>query len=297
MIPAPGLLGGIALAVAATACFASLDSGTKLVGASLPLITALWIRYLVQAVLVSAVLLPARGLAAFRTAHPRFQLLRGLLLLSTSGLAYASLLFMPVGEFTAVVMLTPLAVTVLVAVVLRQPVSLPRWLLVAGGFAGALLVIRPGGAAFQWATLLPLALVACNAWFQVLTSRLAGTEDPLTMQLYSAWIGTIAVAAGLPWAWAPPADVRTWAVLGGMGFFAVLGHYLLTLAYRRAPVATLMPYMYGQIGFAMLGGLWLFGHVPDGMALAGIGLIALCGAAGAWLTVRESRIDPQPLEP
>ena len=77
---------------------------------------------------------------------------------------------------------------------------------------------------------------------------------------------------------------------------ASVGHFLLILAYARAPAATLMPFLYAQIGFAMLGGWLIFDHVPDQWATLGIILVAICGAAGAWLTVREGRITVQPAE-
>ena len=70
-----------------------------------------------------------------------------------------------------------------------------------------------------------------------------------------------------------------------------VGHFLLILAYQRAPASTLTPYLYVQIGFAMLGGWVVFSHVPDGWSIAGMALIALCGAAGAWAAVRESRVQ------
>ena len=194
---------------------------------------------------------------------------------------------MPVGEFTAIVMITPLAVTLLAATLLKEHVSRLRWALVAGGFAGTLVIIRPGGEAFGWASLLPLLLVASNASFQVLTSKLARTEDPITMHLYTGWVGTLLSALALPFAWAPLADPWLWAVLCFMGLSATVGHYFLIMAYYRAPAATLTPYLYTQIAFAMLGGLLVFSHVPDKLSLAGIAMIAVCGAAGAWLTVRE----------
>ncbi|RYY81241.1 MAG: EamA/RhaT family transporter, partial [Comamonadaceae bacterium] len=80
-----------------------------------------------------------------------------------------------------------------------------------------------------------------------------------------------------------------WAVLAFMGLSATVGHFLLIMAYYRAPAGTLTPFLYSQIGFAMLGGLLVFSHVPDTISLAGIGMIAVCGAAGAWLTVHERR--------
>jgi len=287
---------GIGCAVLATACFATLDSGVKIMGAGLPIVTIVFVRYVVQAVLMSVALLPARGLAALRTEHPRFQCLRGVLLMLSSVLAFLSLQHMPVGEFTAVIMVTPLAITVLAALVLKEKVSALRWVLVTLGFAGTLAVLRPGGDAFQWATLLPLALVACSAWFQVLTSRLARTEDPLAMQFYSGWVGALLLAVLLPWGWATPAGWLDWAKLIAMGFAGTLGHYLLILAYRRTPAATLMPFLYAQIAFAMAAGYLVFDHLPDRVALVGILVIALSSAAGAWLTVRESRIVVQPTE-
>jgi drug/metabolite transporter (DMT)-like permease len=71
---------------------------------------------------------------------------------------------------------------------------------------------------------------------------------------------------------------------------------MLILAYQRAPAATLTPYLYSQIGFAMLGGWLVFSHVPDGWSLVGMVTIAICGAGGAWLTLRESRVKPDPVE-
>ncbi|MGV3570704.1 MAG: DMT family transporter [Ramlibacter sp.] len=282
-------LAGILLVVAASACFASLDTATKYASAAVPLLMALWFRYCFQAVATTLAVLPIRGVAVFRTRKLAWQLVRGLLLFTSSLLAFASLRYMPVGEFTAIVMITPLAVTLLAATLLKDHVSPLRWALVAGGFAGTLVIIRPGGDSFGWASLLPLLLVASNASFQVLTSKLARTEDPITMHLYTGWVGTLLAALALPFVWTPLADRWLWAVLCFMGLTATVGHYLLIMAYYRAPAATLTPYLYAQIGFAMLGGLLVFSHVPDKLSLAGIAMIAVCGAAGAWLTVRERR--------
>jgi drug/metabolite transporter (DMT)-like permease len=285
----PHALAGIALVVAASACFAALDTTTKYVSLAVPLLMALWFRYFFQAVATTVVVLPQRGMAVWRTRHLGWQLVRGLLLLTSSLLAFASLRYMPVGEFTAIVMITPLVITLLAATMLKERVSLLRWLLVAGGFAGTLVIIRPGGQTFGWSSLLPIALVASNAWFQVLTSKLARTEDPVTMHLYTGWTGTIAASLTLPFVWTTLPDPWLWAALCFMGLMATVGHFALILAYYRAPAATLTPYLYTQIAFAMLGGVLVFRHVPDHLSLAGIVMIAVCGAAGAWLTVRERR--------
>jgi drug/metabolite transporter (DMT)-like permease len=285
----PHALAGIAMVIGASACFAALDTTTKYVSAGVPLLMALWFRYFFQAVATTAVVLPLRGRTVWRTRRLAWHLLRGMLLLTSSLLAFASLRYMPVGEFTAIVMITPLAITLLAATLLKEPVSALRWALVAGGFVGTLMIIQPGGTAFGWSSLLPLALVASNACFQVLTSKLARTEDPVTMHLYTGWTGTLVSALSLPFVWTPLQDPWLWAGLCFMGLTATVGHFMLILAYYRAPAATLTPYLYSQIGFAMLGGMVVFAHVPGPLALAGIVMIALCGAAGAWLTVRERR--------
>ena len=281
---------GIALAVIAMVCFASLDTITKYVSASVPLFMAIWFRYTVQAVLTTAVVLPLRGRAALRTAHPKFQVLRGVLLLSTSLLAYLGLKFMPVGEFTALVMIAPLIITLLAATMLGEKVSPLRWALVTGGFTGTLIIIQPGHDVFEWHTLLPVALAFLVAWYQTLTSKLAKTEDPATMHLYTGWVGALIAALGLPFVWQSMPSLALWGLMALLGVLSAVGHFLLILAYQRSPAATLTPYLYTQIGFAMMGGWLVFSHVPDGFALMGMTLIAICGAAGAWLVVREGKM-------
>lgn len=290
------VLAGIGLVLLATACFATLDTATKLSTAAVPVIMGVWFRYVFQAVTMAAVLLPRHGLAVLRTAHPKYQILRGCLLLVSSNLAFLSLRYMPMAEFTAIVLVVPLVVTLLAATQLKEQVSPLRWGLVAGGFAGTLIILRPGGDAFSWATLLPVGLVVTNAWFQVLTSKLAQTENPLTMNFYSGWVGAVIASLALPFAWTALPSWHWWALLCLMGFMGTVGHFMLILAFQRAPASTLTPYLYAQIGFAMLGGWLVFARVPDAVSLVGIGLIAICGAAGAWLTVKERRLPIEPAE-
>ena len=278
--------GGIAFMVAALMCFGALDTSTKFVSATAPLVMALWFRYLVQAGLTTAVLWPSRGRQLFRTARPALQLVRGLLLLTCSGIAFLSLRVMQVGEFTAIVMLTPLLLTVVAAAMLGERVSWLRWLCVLGGFAGAMLVIRPGMEMFDWAMLLPLVLVLANTAFQILTSRMARTEDPATMHVYTGLVGLVVTSSVLPMAWTQlPATV--WAAIGLMGVLSTTGHFLLIVAFTRAPVVVLTPYLYLQIAFATLGGAIVFSHMPDALSFAGIALVAVSGVFGTWLTGRE----------
>jgi len=295
-LAAERVLAGIGLVILATACFATLDTATKVSTAAVPVVMGVWFRYAFQAVAMSIVLLPRHGLTLLRTAHPKYQALRGTLLLGSSVFAFLSLRYMPMAEFTAIVLLTPLAVTLLASVVLKEQVSALRWGLVAGGFAGTLVILRPGGEAFSWAMLLPIGLVVTNAWFQLLTSKLVQTENPLTMNFYTGWMGALLASVALPFAWTALPSWHWWALLCLMGFMGTVGHFILILAFQRAPASTLTPYLYAQIAFAMLGGWIVFSRVPDLLSLAGIGLIAVCGAAGAWLTVKERRVPIQPTE-
>ena len=190
----------------------------------------------------------------------------------------------------------PLLMALLASLTLAERVSVWRWTLVIGGFLGTLIIIRPGGERFSWAMLLPLGLVILNAWFQILTSRLARTEDPMTMHFYTGWTGLLLAALALPFAWTSLDSWLLWAGLAVMGLMATVGHFMMILAYARTPVSTLTPFLYAQIGFAMLGGWLAFSHVPDRLSLLGMAMVAVCGAAGAWLAVRESRIAFQAVE-
>lgn len=281
---------GVFLIVCMAACFASMDTSIRYLGAFLPVLLILWARYTTQAT-VMAVWLLARG--SFRCAHPRFQLLRGALLLATSAMSFFGVQYMPVPEFTAINMLTPVLVTLLAAWLLHEPVSRLRWALVWGGFAGALIVIRPGSGLFGWAVLFPLCGALTYASFQVLTSRLASQESPYTTHFYTGLTGTLLLT---PVLLASPIDVGAalaaaspgqWGLLATIGLLGTTGHLLLILALGMAPTATLMPFIYLQIGMAAAIGWLVFRTVPDGWSWAGMAVIAACGATSAWLNLRK----------
>ena len=226
-------LQGVLLVIAAVALFACFDTGVKIASALAPVGVVVWARYLFQVGVTAVTVLPRRGRALLRTERPGLQLLRGLCLLSLSVLAFFSLQVMPVGEFTAIVMLTPLLITLLAALTLGERISAWRWLLLAGGMAGALIVIRPKGEAqdLGWAALLPLGLVVSNALFQIITSRLARTEDPATTHFYTGLTGALLTSAALPWSW-QQLSPTTWALLALLGAlgWAVAGSGGLALA-------------------------------------------------------------------
>jgi drug/metabolite transporter (DMT)-like permease len=259
-------------------------------------LVVLWARYAMQALAMAVWLARPAQRHLLRTAHPRFQLVRGSLLLIISALGFKGLQLLPVAEFTAVVLLTPLIVTVLAVSFLGERMTPLRWALVAGGFGGALLVVRPGSGLFGWAASIPALAALLYAGFQMLTRRLAGLEHPLTTHLYTGVIGTLATSLALAllptdlWRELSHAGPALWALLVLVGVFGTAGHLLLILAIGMAPMSLLMPFTYVQIVFATLAGWAAFGHVPDAPAFAGMTVIACCGAAAAWLNAREARV-------
>ena len=275
----------------ALACFAVLDTTTKRVTMVLPIMMAVWARYFFQAFLITAVVLPLKGLAVLTTQNPRQQLARGVLLAVVTGLAFSSLKFLPVGEFTAINMTAPLLVTLLAARTLGEHVSLQRVWLVCGGFVGTLIIVRPGTDVFGWPLLIPMALVIVNAAFQLLTSKMARTEDAMTTQFYTTWVGTALTSLPLFWFWVPVTEMRVLLELVLMGAAGATGHFLLILAFERSPAGALMPYMYAQIAFGIFWGWVIFKHVPDHVSLFGIGLIAILGAVGSLLPRIQAWLD------
>lgn len=281
---------GVFFIVLACACFAALDSANKYLSSNVPILVAVWFRYAFQSVVTPTVALPIRGLQLLRTAHPGLHLLRGLLLMVVSVMGVASLKLMPLADFTSLVMLTPLMVTLLAAVFLRERASFLRWLLVLGGFSGAMLVVHPTSNPMGWTIIFPIVTVTLYSAFQIVTSRMARTEDPLTMHLYTGLIGAVILGLALPFVWQPIEHAHLWWLLLLTGVLGTVGHFLLIQAFAHAPASLLTPYLYSQIGFATLIGWWMFNHVPEAQTQAGIALIVVCGALAAWLAARTPQV-------
>jgi drug/metabolite transporter (DMT)-like permease len=280
---------GIGFLLIALACFAVLDTMTKQVLLSVPVLMVIWVRFVVQALLTSVFMLPRAGRSVLQTSRPYAQLLRGMLLLTCTLLACLSLQFMPVGEFAAISMTAPLFVTLLASRLLGEHVSGLRIALVFGGLCGALLIVRPGHSSFGWTVIFPLLLVAANTIFQLLTSKITVTERSTNTHFYSVWIGAFLSTFLLIWGWVPIVNIELWMRLILIGAAGAMGHFMLIVAFEKSPAAALMPYMYAQIGFAILGGWFMFGHFPDTLSMAGVAIIALCGIAAGVLTMFERK--------
>jgi drug/metabolite transporter (DMT)-like permease len=272
-----GLRPGIVFAVLAMASLSFSDATSKWVMLSVSPVMVLWFRYAVQAVGTTLVLAPMRGRAMWRTHSLRWELLRGVLMVSCSLLAFYCLQRMPVAEFTATVMLTPLVLTALARFVMKEQVSPLRWLMVVGGLIGALLVVRPGGQVDPSVTWMALTVVLTFAVFQAVTSHMTRTEDPAVMQLYTGWVGWLVSTLLVLNAWVTPQSLHEYLLLLLVGLAATLGRYLLIVAFSKAPASEVSPFLYTGVGFSTLMGWWLFQHIPDVWAFTGMALVVLCG--------------------
>ncbi|WP_434987055.1 DMT family transporter [Pseudomonas protegens] len=273
---------GIALICLAVLLFASHDTLSKYLSAFYPIVMVVWARYVVHTLLMLVVFVPRSGFSAVvRTKRPGLQLLRALCLIGTSLLFTTGLRYIPLAEATAVNFLAPLLVTALSVPFLGERVSRAQWLAVLAGFAGVLIVVRPGGALFTPAILLPLGSALCFGFYQLLTRKLSGVDSPTTSNFLTGILNSLIMSALLPFFWSTPTLVHGLFMIG-LGTCGMLGHMLLTQAFRHAAPAMLAPFSYGQILFAGLFGYLIFDHTPDQYALVGIAVICLSGLAVAW---------------
>ncbi|MEG1455612.1 MAG: EamA/RhaT family transporter, partial [Comamonas sp.] len=189
-------LTGIGLTVCACALFALLDSATKFSGQALPMLLVVWLRYLAQALVTTALVLPRYGLSILRTQHPRFQLSRSAFGLLTTCVAFFCIQSMPLGNFTAIWAASPLLIVVASAWLFKERISGARLVLLLIGLACVILIVRPESTdqPLGWRSLLPMALLLCGTGYQLLGSRLARLDAPATTQLYTTWLPLLLTA-------------------------------------------------------------------------------------------------------
>lgn len=273
---------GIALICLAVLLFASHDTLSKYLSGFYPIVMVVWARYVVHTLLMLVVFVPRSGFSAVvRTKRPGLQLLRALCLIGTSLFFTTGLRYIPLAEATAVNFLAPLLVTALSVPLLGERVSRGQWLAVLAGFIGVLIVIRPGGALFTPAILLPLCSALCFGFYQLLTRKLSGIDSPTTSNFLTGILNSLIMSAALPFFWSTPSLWHGLFMIG-LGTCGMLGHLLLTQAFRHAAPAMLAPFSYGQILFAGLYGYLIFDHTPDSFGIVGIAVICFSGLAVAW---------------
>lgn len=283
----PQPLLGVVLILVSCLTLAAHDGLSKYLTQLYPVFLVIWARYLAQTVLMLTLFTPRMGRRVYHTLRPRLQICRGLSLVSVSMLFISGLSYIPLAEATAVIFLTPLLVTIASAL-LGERVSRSQWVAVGCGLIGVMVIVRPGGALFTPAILLPFGAALSFTVYQLITRRLAATDHPVTSNFITSLVGSLVMSVLVFFNWQTPTlhDALMMAALGAM---AMSGHLLLTNAFRFASAAALAPFTYSQIIFAGVVGLVAFDHAPDVGAIVGMSIIIASGLVMAYVQGRQPR--------
>ncbi len=275
---------GITLMLAAVFCFALLDATAKYLSNIIPALETAWCRYFVNFVLAVLFFRPWRNWSEYATRRPWLQVLRALLLLVITILSFTAVHYLPLAVTSSVQFAGPLLATALAGPVLGEWPGPRRWAAVTVGFIGVLIVIRPGAATFNPATLLTVAAALCFAFYSLTTRTLSATDSPNGMAIYAAGLSSILLAPAMPVVAVMPPSWMVASALVATGVFGGLGHWLLIMAHRDAPPTVLAPFNYTQLIWAIALGFFIFGNSPDHATLIGAGLIV---ASGLYALYRE----------
>jgi drug/metabolite transporter (DMT)-like permease len=280
-------LHGVLLFLAALFLFAALDATAKYMSAFFAVPLLVWARYLVHFVIMLVAMAPGMGREIIVTRRPWLMTFRALTLVGVTLLGQLALKTLPLAETTALVFITPLLVALLAGPLLGEQVRPRTWLATVAGFAGVLLIARPGGALVGPGVAYALGAALCYAVYQILTRKLAATEHPTRLLFYTALVGTLSMSLVLPAYWDGQMPTLTQSLLiTSLGLYGGIGHFLLIRAFREAPVSTLSPLLYIQLIWATLLGWWVFNQLPDVLAIVGMLII---GASGLSLALRTRR--------
>jgi drug/metabolite transporter (DMT)-like permease len=203
-----------------------------------------------------------------RVVDLRGQLMRGMLFIIGSMLSVWSLAVLPLATAITMLYLSPIFMVILSVPLLGERISRHRWIAVIGGFAGVLIIMRPGAATFQWVLLLPLLAAMVNALRDVITRRLARTETSISILFWSNIILMAGGFATLPLGWAPVSTHDAfWFVAAGI--FNGTAHFCIIEALRTGEASAMAPIRYTALLWAALLGFLLWGEVPELWLLAG----------------------------
>ncbi len=283
---------GILWMVVTGLCFVLVTALVKTLGTRVPAAESAFIRYLMGLVFLIPVW---RQLAAVRLSRRQWSLfgMRGFVHALGVLLWFYAMARLPLAEVTAMNYLTPVGVTILAVILLRERLATRRILAICAALAGALLVLRPGFRELD------------PGHFAMLGTALFYSGSYLTAKILSDEVSAVAVVALLsvtvticlaPFAWAQwvTPSLADLGVLFGVAFFATAGHFTMTLAFAAAPVTITQPVTFLQLVWSVLLGAAFFGESPDPWVIAG-GCVIL--ASVSFITWREARLKRRHITP
>ncbi|SDS59921.1 EamA-like transporter family protein [Pseudomonas cedrina] len=257
--------------------FASQDGITKVLVKDLPVAQLVMVRYWVfLAFAVGYSVYQGSLRTACRSRHPYLQVIRALIGVGEIALFGLGLRYLGMAEMHALYAVFPLMTLALAGAFLGEYVGVRRWIAAAIGFAGTVVILRPGTGVFELAALIPLLSALGFAVFSVLTRRISQGDSFATNMLYMGFFGAIAITSlGLP-GWVSP-SARQWALIGVLSITGVVAQLLLIQALRYAAASTLQPFNYTLLVFATLIGLFVFGELPDMWTVVGAAMVIIGG--------------------
>lgn len=278
---------GVLAITAGMASFVANDTLVKYVSEAMPASQLIFLRGIMASVLLLAIA-HAMGLTrGLRQLFERRVVARaGLDSLGT--VTYLIALFhIPLANATAINMATPLVVTVLAVVAFHETVNAGRWLSIAAGFTGVMLVVQPRGAEFSAYALLCLVGTLFQATRDIATRLIDRTIPSVLITLSTAIAVTL--FAGI-WSlfedWVPMQPAQ-WTLLAAASVFLSLGYFMVTVAMRAGEMSLIAPFRYSGLVFALVLGYAVWGYVPNTWAWAGI--ILLLGAGLSLMRAPRAR--------
>jgi drug/metabolite transporter (DMT)-like permease len=274
----------------ACALFPIMNGIVKLLAATYEPQQIVWFRIVSHLVLVAAVFMPRMGLGLLRTRRIGTQFVSSVMMLLSTLFFFSAVKSIPVAEAISVTFVAPLAVVLLAWPLLGERITWFRMAAVIVGFSGVLIVIRPGSAVFQWASLLLLCSAMCYAIYQILIRRLAGIDAPATSIFYSVLLGAIIMSMWLPLVWKLPTSWTDWALLCSLGVFGALGHYCVAKAMTYASANFVAPFNYTQMIGSVIVGYFMFAEVPDFYTWLGTAVVVGAGLMVGWQGRRTTKV-------
>jgi drug/metabolite transporter (DMT)-like permease len=270
----------------AAALIPLLNASAKYLTANYSVVEIAWARYAGHFFYMLAVFAPRRGPRLLVTSRPVLQLVRSSLLFASTAIYFSALGYIPLVTAAAISFMSPFIVTALAPLVLGEKVGLRRWVSVALGFAGAMVVIRPGTSAVNAAALLVFASATSSALYQLLTRKLAAHDPAETSITYIALAGFLLASVALPFTWKTPETLLDFSLFIALGLFGGFGHYFMVRAYELAPAPLIAPFNYAQLIGSLILGVAVFGQFPDLWTCVGAAMIV---GTGIYLLLREGR--------
>jgi drug/metabolite transporter (DMT)-like permease len=272
--------------VAAGFVFAFSSATSKWLVASYPVGEVLFTRAAVSLIALGGFFLPAAGLAVFHTRRPGAHLMRGVSQATSQTLLMVAFSLMPLASATAINFSAPLFATLASLVFLRERVGAARWLALAVGFFGVLLVTNPGAGTFQVGALYAIANAVL---FGTVTAGVRGmtrTESTATLTMYQMSVMTVVYGLMmLSFGVVMPSWYDAMLMLFN-GLTNAVGQYWWTRSLHLAPTAAVAPFQYLSLVWALIIGFAVWGDVPTIGLLIGSAIVV---GSGVFLFWHESR--------